>query len=124
MVPVRRTTSARVLVVEDDHDTRVSLRTLLEDEGFDVTTATNGRDALEALRSASSLPGIVILDLRMPIMDGWRLAEVLKSDPALASLPVVAVTADRATPPPNVVEVLRKPIKVGRLLQLVEQYCG
>ena len=124
MVPLRKLALAPVMVIEDDHDTRVSLRSFLEEEGFEVWTATHGRSAISMLRSATELPGMIILDLRMPLMDGWAFAEVIKCDPALAKLPVVVITADRNSPPPNVIEVLAKPIKVDRLLQLVEQYCG
>ncbi len=123
MVPLRKLALAPVMVVEDDHDTRVSLRSFLEEEGFEVVTATHGRTAISMLRSGTQLPGVIILDLRMPLMDGWAFVEVIKSDPALAELPVVVITADKATPPPEVVEVLNKPIKVDRLLQLVEHFC-
>ena len=123
MVPRRKIAPAPVMVIEDDHDVRVSLRSILEDEGFEVITATNGRDAISVLRSHTLLPGLILLDLRMPIMDGWAFASVLKSDPVLAAVPVVVITADTRSPPVNVIEVLQKPLKYGRLLQLAELYC-
>jgi CheY-like chemotaxis protein len=123
MVPLRKLALAPVMVVEDDHDTRVSLRSFLEEEGFEVLTATHGWSAIHMLRSGAQLPGMIVLDLRMPLMDGWAFVEVIKSDPALANLPVVVITADKAAPPPDVIEVLKKPIPVDRLLQLVEHFC-
>jgi CheY-like chemotaxis protein len=123
MVPRHNIAFAPVMVVEDDHDARVSLRSFLEEEGFEVITSTNGRDALNLLRAMPLLPGLVLLDLRMPIMDGWTFASVVKSDPVLAAVPLVVITADQAMPPANVIEVLRKPLKFGRLLQLAQLYC-
>src|SRR4051812_46327475 len=61
--------SAKILIVEDDVDIRDSLRQLLEDEGFSVLTAGNGREGLERLKSMSQ-PCLILLDLLMPVMDG------------------------------------------------------
>jgi CheY-like chemotaxis protein len=112
-----------VLVIEDDHDLRVLLRQALEDEGFEVFSAPHGRGGLEMLRETRPLPSVIVLDLRMPIMDGWQFVERLRSgDEELRGLPVIAVTADAATPPPGVTHTLRKPFKANRLVELLRKF--
>ena len=74
--PTRRgrrppSTKKEILLVEDDRGIRTSLQEILEDEGYAVATAENGRVALEALRAGAS-PDLIVLDLRMPVMDGWQ----------------------------------------------------
>jgi CheY-like chemotaxis protein len=83
----------KILLVEDDEAIRDTLGSMLEDEGYFVTTAENGRQALEALNSAPA-PELIILDLRMPIMDGWEFRTLQKADPLLAGIPVLAISAD------------------------------
>ncbi|HXU03535.1 MAG TPA: response regulator [Polyangia bacterium] len=84
--------SRAVLVVEDDQAISTSLSEALREEGFAVTTAGNGRDALELLR-AGQPPSAIILDLMMPVMDGWDFRHAQLHDPALKDIPVVVVTA-------------------------------
>src|SRR4051812_2704832 len=64
-------TSARILLVEDEPDVREAVQSILEDQGYRVTAAENGWEALELLRSGRA-PDVIVLDLRMPIMDGWE----------------------------------------------------
>jgi CheY-like chemotaxis protein len=111
-----------VLVIEDDHDLRVLLRQALEEAGFQVFSAPHGRGGLEMLRETRPLPSVIVLDLRMPIMDGWQFVEKLRAEEALKELPVIAVTADTATPPPGVTHTLRKPFKANRLLELLRKF--
>ena len=61
-----------ILVVDDDPDIRDSLREVLEDEGYDVASVGNGREALDYLKQASPRPWVILLDLMMPVMDGWQ----------------------------------------------------
>jgi CheY-like chemotaxis protein len=82
----------RILLVEDDDAVRESLSELLRDEGFEVVTARNGREALEHLR-AGRRPTAILLDLMMPVMDGWDFRQHQLRDPALRDIPVVVVTA-------------------------------
>lgn len=113
-----------ILVVEDDHDIRVGVRTLLEDEGFRVWTVTNGRSALDALERASDPPCLILLDLMLPVMDGWRFAELLRARPRLAGIPIVIMSAYEDPPPPEgVVGFLKKPLNAEALLRLVTPYC-
>jgi CheY-like chemotaxis protein len=84
-----------VLVVDDDPDVRVMLETYLELEGFDVLTASNGLDALQRLRDVR--PSVILLDLMMPVMDGFMFLDHVKHVPALAQVPIVVLTAKDLT---------------------------
>jgi signal transduction histidine kinase len=112
-----------VLVVEDDADIRDSLAAVLEDEGLAVSTAQHGAEALRMLRSGP-LPSVVLLDLMMPVMNGWELVQRMRDDPRLAAIPVVVTSAAADRPPPEVDCVLPKPIDLARLLEAVRGYCG
>lgn len=83
-----------ILVVEDSQDLREGLRDLLQVEGFDVLTAENGAVALELL-AATDQPCLVLLDLMMPVMDGWAFLQAVRERPGtkVAALPVVVVSA-------------------------------
>jgi CheY-like chemotaxis protein len=112
----------QVWVVDDDHGTRVALRDLLEEAGYLVVTAAHGRQALELLRAQSEPPDLVILDLQMPLMDGWTLVEVLKAHPVWRLLPIIAytaITADRRPPPVDA--LLRKPVPGRELLDTIRR---
>jgi CheY-like chemotaxis protein len=108
-----------VLVVEDDDDTRASLQELLEENGYQVATARNGRDAEAYLRHKPT-PACVLLDLWMPVMDGWALAAEIAAG-HLPRVPFIVVTAAEAywgyPTPPN--RVVRKPASPRRILALV-----
>jgi CheY-like chemotaxis protein len=125
MVPIGKhgiVEPGRVLVVEDDHDVRVAVRLILEDEGYQVESATDGRRALERLE-CSERPDLILLDLMMPGMDGWEFATRLRAHPRLRSIPIVIISAFDELPPPGVVAFLRKPLKSDAVLQLAERYC-
>jgi CheY-like chemotaxis protein len=114
-----------VLVVEDDHDSRVMIRSILEDEGYVVHSAANGRVAVEMLSSGQVRPALLIVDLNMPVMDGWQLMGFLRGHPELAAVPVGVQSGDRdSTLPDGVSFVLQKPINVDALLALVKHHCG
>jgi CheY-like chemotaxis protein len=83
-----------VLVVEDDADIRESVRELLESEGLTVSVAANGREALAHLNEAETLPDLVLLDLMMPVMDGFAFRERQRADTRLAGIPVVVLSAN------------------------------
>lgn len=89
--PQRRRT---VLIVDDDYDLRETMRDVLEEEGYRVQTASNGQEALDNLRDGES-PEVVVLDLMMPVMDGWHFLDELKRDTALADIPVVVMSASQ-----------------------------
>ena len=93
MAEAQPSRALQVLLVEDDGSIRTTLADMLRDEGFRVTPVANGREALAHLRRAAP-PDAIVLDLMMPVMDGWEFRVEQKNDPALASIPVVAMSAD------------------------------
>jgi CheY-like chemotaxis protein len=116
-----------VLIVEDDADLREMMAQLLSLEGFDAATAANGREALQYLKKGNK-PDVILLDLMMPVMDGWEFWRAQQADPELAQVPVIALsaldqTAANQRQPLDVAAFLKKPLDFDRLLQLVRQYC-
>lgn len=113
-----------VLVIEDDHDIRVAVRNILEDEGYRVLSVTDGRRALEMLeRMRGQPPDLILLDLMLPVMDGWEFAERVRSVDGLRRIPIAVISAFERQPPAGAVEYLRKPIKPEALLRLVARHC-
>ena len=113
-----------VMVIEDDHDIRVSVRALLEDEGYKVLTVTNGLSALSTLERLAELPSLILLDLMLPVMDGWHFAERMRLNPRLANIPVVIMSAYEDPPPPEgVLGFLKKPVDDEALLRVVSAHC-
>ncbi len=82
----------RVLLVEDDLDQREVAAELLRLEGFEVATARDGLDAFLYLRTNEALPDVVVLDLEMPVMDGWEFRDRQLRDPVACSVPVVVLS--------------------------------
>jgi CheY-like chemotaxis protein len=113
-----------VLIVEDDVELRDMMAQLLTLEGFVATAVANGREALEYLRKGDR-PDIILLDLMMPVMDGWEFRRKQQSDPTLATVPVVVLSAldHRRAAEVDAVAFLRKPLDFDRLLELVRRYC-
>jgi CheY-like chemotaxis protein len=112
-----------VLVVEDDRAIREGLQSVIESDGRDAFGAANGREALEVLRRIPR-PGLILLDLMMPVMTGWELLERLRGEEAFASIPVVVVSAVSKRDQPGAVRVIQKPVAVNTLLSLVQELCG
>jgi two-component system, chemotaxis family, chemotaxis protein CheY len=114
-----------VLIVEDDVELRDMMAQLLTLEGFVATAVANGREALEYLRKGDR-PDIILLDLMMPVMDGWEFRRKQQSDPTLATVPVVVLSAldHRRAAEVDAVAFLKKPLDFDRLLELVRRYCG
>ncbi len=113
-----------VLLVDDQFTTREALSMILGGAGYRVSTAANGREAMQRLRG-SERPDVILLDLRMPVMDGWELREELKRDAQLASIPVVVisgleVTAEQA-PSLAAVHCLHKPIEMTELIEAIHR---
>lgn len=110
-----------VLIVEDDDDIRDCLAETLTLEGFVVAQARNGLEALEMIRV--SPPRVVILDLMMPVMNGWELLNVLRSDSVLGQIPALVMTAvhNNTVQPPDA-PVFLKPVNVPSLLRAVRTH--
>jgi signal transduction histidine kinase len=117
-----RLASPLILLVEDDLGIRDALQAILEGECYEVVCAGNGQDALRLLRSGSD-PDLIILDLRLPVMDGWQFRAVQKSDPALADIPVLAVSADGSAKAAAIdaEAYFRKPLDVDSLLEGIDR---
>ena len=113
-----------ILIIEDDESIRETLKIFLEYEGYRVTTAGNGKEGLEVLPSAGN-PCLVLLDLMMPVMDGWQFIEKARSHETLATTPIVVVTAfaEKARGI-KARAVIKKPVDLDFLLKTVRQYCG
>lgn len=115
----------RVLIVEDAVDLRSLLCQLFESEGYTVAQAANGNEALAMLRAATELPQVILLDLMMPVMDGFEFRQAQAADPRLAGIPVIVMTADGDTRAKQVragaVDSLRKPVEVEQLLEVVDR---
>ena len=113
-----------ILVVDDDRELLEVLLVIFTEEGYHVTVATGGRDALARLR-AGLRPSMILLDLMMPGMNGWAFREALLADPELARIPVVVLSGDHRSltgdPPPAVSLCLPKPIDLSTLLDAVKE---
>lgn len=119
-----------LLIVEDDADIRQNLAEILRDEGHEVETACNGAEALEHLQKKlehGRLPCLILLDLMMPVMNGWDFRAKQLSHPTLAGVPVVllsgATDVRHHAATLQTAGYLTKPIPLDRLFQLVEQNC-
>ena len=111
--------NAPVLIVDDDLDIREALAETLKDRGFDVITAANGLEALKLIRSMRTHPSVILLDLMMPVMDGYGFLEECRKDPALASIPLAIVTAGHGVDRSrlgNSAPIVPKPFNVSQLL--------
>jgi len=113
----------RILIVEDDTHVLETYKLFLEIEGYHVLTAHDGREALDLLRFEKELPALILLDLMMPVMNGWRFLEERRADARLASVPVIAITSARfPEAPPGAVRTLLKPVDIPELLRLVAEH--
>lgn len=112
-----------VLIVDDNHKVRVRLRLLLEATGYTVFTATDGLSALTLLQQLSLVPRLIILDLVMPIMDGWEFLEAIRAQPQWESVAVVLHTSSREGLPLDVPR-MRKNATDVEILDVARQYCG
>ena len=113
-----------VLIVEDDEDLREMMAQMLTIEGFTTATAANGREALDYLHSTRK-PHVILLDLMMPVMDGWEFRRQQKADPQIAPVPVIVLSAldQRRAAPVEAEAFLNKPLDFDRLLELVRDHC-
>jgi CheY-like chemotaxis protein len=116
-----------ILLIEDEPDLRETLKELLELIGFQVETAANGREGLFKLETKGN-PCLIMLDLMMPVMNGWQFLEALKKDPlhGRAAIPVIVVSAAV-----EMAEIqsqygcpsLSKPVDIDRLLEMAHVHC-
>lgn len=117
----------RILLVEDNADMRESIAMLLEYQGYEVTTAGNGQEALERLQDMPLRPCVILLDLMMPVMDGWTFRAELLRVPEYADIPVVILSgaegAEEAGKRLGCAAQLTKPFPAERLYRAVGSHC-
>lgn len=111
-------------MVDDDDDIRDAICDLLSQNGYQVAAARDGSEAFDALAQMQHLPDVVLLDLMMPVMNGWEVLEVLKSDNKLAEIPVIIVTAHANAHVPEADALIHKPFSAERLLATLGEQCG
>jgi two-component system response regulator CpxR len=121
MVGRDSTVNGSVLVVDDCQEILNGMSELLAREGFTIRTAHNGLDALNRMRSDHHI-SLVLLDLWMPVMDGWEFLRRKKSDPDLANVPVVVISAIPPIDLDGVESVLTKPIDFSQLMETVRHF--
>ena len=118
---------AGILLIDDDPDTREQLAEILTEHGYLVTTARDGLEGLEKLKTDCA-PSVILLDLMMPVMDGWQFRAKQLSEPQLAQLPVIVLSATteirRYAAEMKAAGFLSKPFMLDRLLGAVQRYCG
>jgi CheY-like chemotaxis protein len=110
-----------LLVADDDMEIRETIRDVLENEGYEVRTAADGVAAMLAM--AREKPTLILLDLRMPRLDGRAVLEAIKADPILSDVPVCVVTLTPNEAPHTATCVLRKPFTIDKLLEVVRRHC-
>ncbi len=115
----------RILLVEDDPALRETLADVLSDQGYDVACACNGQEALERLDHEVH-PDLIVLDLTMPVMDGWAFREAQRRSPELAGIPMVILSASFPPDSPRVQAlgaqaVLAKPLGLDRLIGVLQR---
>ncbi|MBP9679824.1 MAG: response regulator [Bacteriovorax sp.] len=116
-------TGKYLLIIEDNKDIQNVLKTALEIEGYLIFTANNGKEGLEQL-SKMPIPCMVLLDLMMPIMNGWEFADEISRDIIYSSIPIVVVSAfndkNFNTEKNNYIQ---KPIDLDALLKTISKHC-
>jgi len=112
-----------ILVVDDDPDILEALSEILEAEGFEIRRARNGKEALERLEPDP--PKLILLDLMMPVMDGWEFAQRLRQKTNLPRIPIIVLSADRNVGNKaldiGAVGHLAKPFELNDLLEMVKK---
>lgn len=114
--------SKSVLIIDDDVDLATTLAEALCDLGYEATPFFSGREALERLLTGAR-PGVILLDLMMPKMNGWKVCDELSAVPALEEIPVIIMTAAsniRQPMPAHAREVICKPFELDALLKTID----
>ena len=114
-----------ILLAEDDEDLREAMVETLSEAGYTVEGVANGRDAIEWLEDSVHSPKLILLDLMMPVMDGWQFLEAREKTPKVATVPVVVLSAsENFKNTSDTVSFMRKPVAVKPLLAVVASYCA
>jgi CheY-like chemotaxis protein len=121
-VRIEQQRSGCILVVEDNADLRELYRKAMRMEGYEIREAINGQEALNMLRNGQSKPHLIILDLMMPVMDGWEFLRIRSLDPDLDQIPVIVCSASKDNVP-TTLRFLKKPVDLDVLLGIAEEFC-
>lgn len=117
--------SKKILIVEDDNSIRELLVELLESEGYEVASAVNGLEGLKYLQNHKN-PNLILVDLMMPVMDGYTFRTEQLKNPKWAKIPVVVMSAEANAKEKmksyNITAFLSKPVELDTILKTVEQY--
>ena len=121
-------TRKKILLIEDAVDIQNLLAQLFELEGYEVLSAFHGKEALTKLHSLECLPHIILLDLMMPVMDGYAFRREPRMHPRIATIPTVVMTAERDIHSKrNEIPAdayIQKPLDIDHLLDVVRQNCA
>jgi CheY-like chemotaxis protein len=109
----------RILLVEDDSLTSAAVRMVLEWEGYNVDCAVNGQEALDHLRLSEEKPNLILLDVGMPILDGYQFRDEQKRDPAINNIPVVVVSGGDIDSSLDASGYVHKPFQPEELLETI-----
>jgi CheY-like chemotaxis protein len=116
----------RILIVDDQPAIREMFTALLEDEGYTVACAANGKEALDHLRQAEELPGLILLDLAMPVMTGYEFLREQRQDAILAPIPVILMTArgnfEQERVESYAADYIHKPTDLDTLLEAIRYH--
>jgi len=118
----------QILVVDDDSAIREAISEVLQEDGYSVVTAANGQEAMAQLSAARDQPpGLILLDLMMPVMDGWQFLDRYAEDDTLPPVPIIVISANLAASGGihrrDVLLYLKKPLDIDRLLETVHTWC-
>ena len=120
--------SKRILVVEDQEDLRAILRDLLSASGYDVLEAVNGGEGVDKARAER--PDLILMDIQMPVLDGYQATRAIKAEAALAATPIIAVSSfamkgdEEKARGSGCDDYVTKPYSPMALLRLVRGYLG
>jgi two-component system, cell cycle response regulator DivK len=118
--------SKRILVVEDQPDSRQIIRDMVAGTDYEIAEAENGEEALTAI--AKQRPDLILMDIQLPIMDGYTATRLIKTDPALRSIPIIAVTSyalaveEKKARAAGCDDYVTKPFSPRQLLAKIRQY--
>jgi CheY-like chemotaxis protein len=119
--------SHEILIVEDDSALREALAQVLSDEGYELFSARDGLEAVNCLKKGNR-PDVILLDLSMPVVNGWEFRMFQKRDPELARIPVVLITAGGYSREEvawlEPAALIPKPVDLDVLLAVVRRFCG
>lgn len=118
----------KILVIDDEPSIVQTLKLLLEMDGYEVHMAFNGKSGYE--KALEIVPDLIIIDFKMPIMDGWQATKLMRQVPTLQNIPILGNTAYASEE--NIIEgmengvseIVRKPFNIEKLQSLVKRYCN